>query len=63
MEACAGAHFIARALVAQGHDARLMPAQYVRPYVKTNKNDFVDAEAIAEVVQRLTMRFVPIKIK
>lgn len=61
MEACAGAHFLARALVAQGHDARLMPAQYVRPYVKSNKNDFVDAEAIAEAVQRPTMRFVPIK--
>src|SRR3954464_247474 len=61
MEACAGAHFLARALLAQGHDARLMPAQYVRPYVKSNKNDFLDAEAIAEAVQRPTMRFVPVK--
>ncbi len=61
MEACAGAHFLARALLAQGHDTRLMPAQYVRPFVKSNKNDFVDAEAIAEAVQRPTMRFVPIK--
>ena len=61
MEACAGAHFLARALLAQGHDARLMPAQYVRPYVKSNKNDYLDAEAIAEAVQRPTMRFVPVK--
>jgi transposase len=48
MEACAGAHYLARALRDQGHDARLMPAQYVKPYVKTNKNDYLDAEAIAE---------------
>lgn len=61
MEACSGAHFLARTLVAQGHQVRLMPAQYVKPYVKTNKNDYVDAEAIAEAVQRPTMRFVPIK--
>ncbi len=61
MEACAGAHYLARALRDQGHDARLMPAQYVKPYVKTNKNDYLDAEAIAEAVQRPTMRFVPIK--
>lgn len=61
MEACGGAHFLARALVAQGHEVRLMPAQYVKPYVKTNKNDYVDAEAIAEAVQKPTMRFVPIK--
>jgi transposase len=40
---------------------RLMPAQYVKPYVKTNKSDFIDAEAVAEAVQRPTMRFVPIK--
>ena len=45
----------------QGHDVRLMPAQYVKPYVKTNKSDSIDAEAIAEAVQRPTMRFVPIK--
>lgn len=61
MEACGGSHFLAKALTAQGHTVRLMPAQYVRPYVKTNKNDFIDAEAIAEAVQRPTMRFVPIK--
>ena len=61
MEACAGAHHLARALRDQGHDARLMPAQYVKPYVKTNKNDYLDAEAIAEAVQRPTMRFVPVK--
>ena len=61
MEACGGAHFLARALRDQGHDVRLMPAQYVKPYVKTNKNDYIDAEAIAEAVGRPTMRFVPIK--
>jgi transposase len=61
MEACSGAHFLGRALQAQGHDVRLMPAQYVKPYVKTNKSDYIDAEAIAEAVQRPTMRFVPIK--
>ena len=61
MEACGGAHFLGRALRGQGHDVRLMPAQYVKPYVKTNKSDYIDAEAIAEAVQRPTMRFVPIK--
>jgi transposase len=61
MEGCAGAHYLARALRDQGHDARLMPAPYVKPYVKTNKNDYLDAEAVAEAVQRPTMRFVPIK--
>jgi transposase len=61
MEACAGAHFLGRALREQGHDVRLMPAQYVKPYVKTNKSDYIDAEAIAEAVQRSNMRFVPIK--
>ncbi len=61
MEACGGAHFLGRALREQGHEVRLMPAQYVKPYVKTNKNDFIDAEAIAEAVVRPTMRFVPIK--
>jgi len=61
MEACSGAHFLGRALREQGHDVRLMPAQYVKPYVKTNKSDYIDAEAIAEAVQRPTMRFVPIK--
>src|SRR6476660_2913999 len=61
MEACSGSHFMGRALREQGHDARLMPAQYVKPYVKTNKSYSIDAEAIAEAVQRPTMRFVPIK--
>ena len=46
-----------------GHDARLMPAQYVKPYLRTQKNDFLDAEAICEAVQRPTMRFVPIKTR
>src|SRR6478735_8024686 len=48
MEACGGPHFLGRALREQGHEVRLIPAQYVKPYVKTNKNDFIDAEAIAE---------------
>lgn len=61
MEACCGAHAIARTLIAQGHDARLVPGQYVVPYVKTQKNDFMDAEAIAEATQRAHMRFVPVK--
>src|SRR3954447_16956374 len=61
MEACSGSHYLGRALREQGHDVRLMPAQYVKPYVKTNKNDFIDAEAIAEAVGRPNMRFVPIK--
>jgi transposase len=61
MESCGGAHFLGRALRDQGHDVRLIPAQYVKPFVKTNKNDFIDAEAIAEAVGRPTMRFVPIK--
>jgi transposase len=61
MEACVGAHHLARRLRALGHDARLMPAKYVRPYSKGQKNDFRDAEAIAEAVQRATMRFVVTK--
>ncbi len=61
MEACGGSHFLGRALREQGHDVRLIPAQYVKPYVKTNKSDYIDAEAIAEAVGRPTMRFVPIK--
>jgi transposase len=61
MESCSGAHFLGRALREQGHEVRLMPAQYVKPYVQTNKSDFLDAEAIAEAVQRPRMRFVPIK--
>lgn len=61
MEACAGAHFLGKALRDQGHEVRVIPAQYVKPYVKTNKSDFIDAEAIAEAVGRPTMRFVPLK--
>ena len=61
MEACAGAHFIGAALRHQGHEVRIIPAQFVKPYVKSNKNDFIDAEAIAEAVTRQNMRFVPIK--
>lgn len=61
MEACGGAHFLSRALRSQGHDARLMPAQFVKAFRKSNKNDYLDAEAIAEAVRRPTMRFVPIK--
>ena len=61
MEACVGAHRLSRRLRAFGHDARLMPAMYVRPYSKGQKNDFRDAEAIAEAVQRPTMKFVATK--
>ena len=61
MEACVGAHHLSRKLASLGHDARLMPAKYVRPYSKGQKNDFNDAEAIAEAVQRPTMKFVATK--
>jgi transposase len=61
MEACVGAHHLSRKLKALGHDARLMPAKYVRPYSKGQKNDFRDAEAITEAVQRPTMKFVATK--
>ena len=61
MEACVGAHHLSRKLKALGHDARLMPARYVRPYSKGQKNDFRDAEAIAEAVQRPSMKFVATK--
>src|SRR6266403_65549 len=61
MEACTGAHHLSRKLQALGHDARLMPAKYVRPYCKGDKNDYRDAEAIAEAVQRPTMKFVATK--
>ena len=61
LEACSGAHFLGRALRKQGHDVWLIAAQFVKPFVKSNKNDFVDAEAIAEAVERKNMRFVPIK--
>jgi transposase len=61
MEACVGAHHLSRKLNSLGHDARLMPAKYVRPYSKGQKNDFRDAEAIAEAVRRPTMKFVTTK--
>src|ERR1700732_3986258 len=61
MEACVGAHHLSRKLASLGHDARLMPAKYVRPYSKGQKNDFNDAKAIAEAVQRPTMKFVATK--
>lgn len=61
IEACASSHYWARELVALGHDVKLMPAQYVKPYVKRGKNDAADAEAICEAVTRPTMRFVGIK--
>jgi transposase len=61
MEACATAHHWARELGALGHEVRLMPPAYVKAYVKRNKNDAADAEAICEAVTRPTMRFVPIK--
>ena len=61
MEACSGSHFLGRALRDQGHDVKLIPAQFVKPFVKSNKNDFIDAEAIADAVERENMRFVPIK--
>jgi transposase len=61
IEACATAHHWARELTKIGHEVRLMPARYVKPYVKRNKNDAADAEAICEAVTRPTMRFVPVK--
>jgi transposase len=61
LEACAGSHFLGAALREQGHQVRLIPAQFVKPYRKSNKNDFIDAEAIAEAVSKQNMRFVPIK--
>ena len=61
LEACTGSHFIGTALREQGHQVRLIPAQFVKPYRKSNKNDFIDAEAIAEAVAKQNMRFVQIK--
>lgn len=61
MEACGGAHYWARKLQAQGHTVKLMAPQFVKPYVKSNKTDAADAEAICEAVTRPTMRFVPVK--
>jgi len=60
-EACASAHHWGREIEKLGHEVRLMPPQYIRPYEKRNKNDATDAEAICEAVTRPTMRFVPIK--
>ena len=58
METCSGSHHIGRQLAAVGHNVRLIPAQYVKPFLKGHKNDYRDAEAIAEAVQRPTMHFV-----
>src|ERR1700681_3302103 len=61
LEACGGAHYWARELQGLGHEVVLLPPQYVKPYVKRNKNDAADAEAICEAMSRPTMRFVPVK--
>ena len=61
MEACGGAHYWARRFREHGHTVKLMAPQFVTPYVKSNKHDMADAEAIGEAVTRPTMRFVPIK--
>ena len=62
MEACPGSQWLARRLVAMGHDARIIPARFVKPYVKSNKTDTVDAAAIAKAVTRPTMRFVEVRM-
>src|SRR5271155_3014669 len=61
MEACGTAHYWAREIQSLGHEVKLLPASYVKPYVKRGKNDAADAEAICEAVTRRTMRFVPVK--
>jgi transposase len=61
MEACGTSHYWARELASLGHEVRLMPPAYVKPYVKRGKSDAADAEAICEAVTRPTMRFVPVK--
>lgn len=61
MEACPGSQWLARKLMACGHTVRIVPAKFVKPYVKSNKNDIIDAEAIAEAVTRPTMRFVEVR--
>lgn len=61
LEACGGSHYWGRVLTALGHRVRLIPPQYVKPFVKRSKNDRIDAEAISEAAQRRSMRFVPVK--
>ncbi|WP_096777884.1 IS110 family transposase [Photobacterium toruni] len=61
MESCAGSHWLARKCQSFGHNTKLIPPQYVKPYVKTNKNDYIDADAIAEASTRPSMRFVSVK--
>jgi transposase len=61
MEACSGAHFWAREIGRVGHETRLIPPAYVKPFVKRQKNNMADAEAICEAAQRPTMRFVAVK--
>ena len=61
MESCGGSHWLARKCQEFGHKTKLIPPQYVKPYVKTNKNDFIDADAIAEAASRPSMRFVSVK--
>lgn len=61
MESCGGSHWLARQCQKFGHEVKLIPPQYVKPYVKTNKNDYIDADAIAEAAMRPNMRFVSIK--
>ncbi len=61
LEACGGAHHWAREIAALGHEPAVMPAQYVTPYVKRNKNDGIDADAVCEAMSRPSMRFVPVK--
>lgn len=61
MEACPGSQWLARKIQELGHDVRILPAQFVKPYVKSHKNDVIDAEAIAEAATRPTMRFVGVK--
>jgi len=60
-EACGGAHWLGRLCMSHGHSVKLLPPQYVKPYVKGNKNDFIDADAIAEAATRPSMRYVPVK--
>jgi transposase len=61
MESCPGSQYLGRRCYDAGHEVRIIPAQFVKPYVKSNKNDFNDAQAIAEAASRATMRFVPLK--